>query len=207
MELDPTELTHQQLYKLLAALVIPRPIAWVTTLNESGTVNAAPYSFFNVLSDEPPIMAFGSAARIDGSLKDTSRNIERIGEFVVNIVDEDLLGRMSVSAADFPPEESETDATELEVRGSTAIAPPRIALSPVSFECTHYQTIKLSERSRIVLGIIRVIHVRDGLVDRQTLRLDISKYTPVARLYGENYAKLSSIVQVKPTNYDDIRGQ
>lgn len=191
MDILPDALEAPRLYKLLAALVVPRPIAWVTTLSANGTVNAAPYSFFNILSDKPPVVAFGAAARKDGQPKDTAANVAARGEFVVNLVDDPALASMDGCSADFPPGVSEVQALGLETAPSRCLATPRLACAPVSLECRLRDTLVLSERARIVLGDVVAIHVRDGLFsDPGRLHVDLGAYRPIGRLFGKKYVRV-----------------
>ncbi|HLT25137.1 MAG TPA: flavin reductase family protein [Zeimonas sp.] len=198
MRFDPSALDAARLYKLLAALVVPRPIALVTTRNENGTVNAAPYSFFNILSDKPPVVGFGAAARSNGQPKDTVANLERTKAFVVHLVDAPLLDRMNVCSVDFAPGESEIVAAGLGLLDSERVDVPRIAEAPVHLECRHRQTIVLSERASIVLGDVVCIHVRPGLLDERSLHLDLARYRPVGRLFGTRYVAVDEHVVELP---------
>lgn len=195
LELFPESLEAERLYKLLAALVVPRPIAWVTTLSPSGLVNAAPYSFFNILSDKPPVVAFGAAARRNGQPKDTAANIEARQEFVVNLVDTDTLAAMEGTSADYAPGVSETEALGLATEPCRRVETPRIASAPVSLECRLRQTLHLSERARIVLGDVVAIHVRDALfADPCRLHVDLAAYRPIGRLHGRQYVAVAGHV-------------
>jgi flavin reductase (DIM6/NTAB) family NADH-FMN oxidoreductase RutF len=175
-------------YKLLTSLVVPRPIALVTTMSASGVVNAAPFSFFNVLADEPPIVIVSIEDRASGPMKDTARNIMERKEFVVNLVDESIAVQMHGCSNDMPPEVSELTETGLTPAASIAIAPPRILEAPASLECTLHSEISIEKR-RILVGLVRHLHVRDGLVDPQTLRIDMSRYHPVGRLFANHYCR------------------
>lgn len=179
-------LTQGSRYKLLTALVIPRPIAWITTLNEDGTVNAAPYSFFNVLGNRPPIIAFGPGEKVDGSLKDTPRNIASRGNFVVNLVHERVADAMHRSAAPFPAGISEVEALGLQVDPSVSVETPRISACKVSLECEHHSTIEIGE-NRVVFGLVRYMHVRDGLLDPETFLLKPGAFDGVGRLQGPGW--------------------
>jgi len=121
MHIDPSQQTPANNYKLLTNLIIPRPIAWVSSMNDSGVINLAPFSFFNAVGSEPVYVVMSIGHRDSGAPKDTARNIEAKGEFVVNMVTEDLLGAMNISAADFPPDQSELVAAELQTAPSLVI--------------------------------------------------------------------------------------
>ena len=179
-------------YKLLISLVIPRPIALMTTLGPTGIVNAAPFSFFNIFSESPPLAVLGLQARPNGSMKDTSAHIRDRGAFVINLVDEALGAQMNQCAVDFPPEVSEIDAAKLHLLPSEKIQIPRIAEAPAALECRHFTTLEVSAQRRLAIGEILHIHVRDGLWDPDKMRIDMTRYHPLARLFGNFYASLGA---------------
>jgi flavin reductase (DIM6/NTAB) family NADH-FMN oxidoreductase RutF len=168
--------------------VVPRPIALVTSLSSGGVVNAAPFSFFNVLADEPPIVVVSIEDREGGPMKDTARNIIERREFVVNLVDEGIAVQMHGCSNDMPPEVSELAAVGLTAAPSTRVSAPRILEAPVALECTLHSDVSIGKR-RILIGQVRHLHVRDGLVDPQTLRVDMNLYKPVGRLFGNRYCR------------------
>jgi len=188
---DPNELAERDRYKMLISLVIPRPIALVTTVGPTGVVNAAPFSFFNMFSESPPLAVLGLQARPDKGLKDTSAHIRERGEFVINLVDEALGPQMNQCAVDFPPEVSEIEAAKLNLLPSVKIKTPRIKEAPASLECRHYTTLEVSATRRLAIGEILHIHIRPGIWDHKTMRIDMKHYRPLARLYGNFYASLS----------------
>ena len=190
LSLDPSALSQRDRYKLLISLVILRPIALVTTLGPTGVVNAAPFSFFNMFSETPPLCVLGLQCKNDGGLKDTSAHIRDRGAFVVNLVDEALGPQMNICAIDFPPEISEIEAAKLNLLPSEKIAVPRIAEAPAALECRHYTTLEVSRERRLAIGEVVHIHVRAGIVDPDKLRVDMKAYRPLARLYGNFYASL-----------------
>ena len=187
---DPNALSERDRYKLLISLVIPRPIALVTTLGPTGVVNAAPFSFFNMFSESPPLAVLGLQAKPDKSLKDTSAHIRERGEFVINLVDEALGAQMNTCAIDFPPDVSEIDAAKLNLMPSEKIKTPYIAEAPAALECRHYTTLEVSASRRIAIGEVVHIHVRGGIWDPEKMRVDMTYYRPLARLYGNFYASL-----------------
>jgi flavin reductase (DIM6/NTAB) family NADH-FMN oxidoreductase RutF len=170
MELDLEGKHSGRAYAILVSLVVPRPIAWVTTVNRDGDVNAAPFSFFNVLGASPPIVGICPGDRDDGTPKDTARNIRLTHEFVVNLVDEHLAEPMNRTAASVPYGTNELDAAGLTTRASSAVLPPRIAESPASLECKEWGTLQIGD-NRLIIGWVRRIHVRDELIDPETLRI------------------------------------
>ena len=157
---------QKDVYNLLIGLVAPRPIALVTSLNEDGRVNAAPYSSYNYLATDPPVVGMGVTDRPGGGFvpKDTARNIRRGGEFVVNVVTEDLLRQMNICATDFPPEVSEIEMAGLTTTPSSLVKVPRITEAHAALECVELQTIEIG-RSRIVLGRVVAMYVEDRFVD------------------------------------------
>ncbi|HRQ87803.1 MAG TPA: flavin reductase family protein [Bacteroidia bacterium] len=168
-------------YKLLAGVVTPRPIAWVTTQDEEGRINAAPFSFFNLIGTEPPMLGFAPGDREPGIPKDTARNIRRTREFVVNLVDEACAEAMNLTSSSLPPGASEIELAGLHTEPSRTVAPPRIAEAPVAMECTEWSTIEVGE-NRLVLGLIHRLHVRDGILDPETLLVRPDQYRPIGRM-------------------------
>lgn len=197
------ELDGQQRYKLLSALVVPRPISFVTTINAAGVVNAAPYSFFNVFSEDPPLVVIGIGRRADGTLKDTALNIEANGDFVVNLVDEGIAHAMNIAATDFPPDQSEIDPAGLDLVASSLVAPPRIAQAPAALECRNHTTLLVATDRRLVVGEVLAAHTRDGLVDPTNLRLDFAAYRPVGRLFANLYCRTRDTFELVRMSYAD----
>ena len=187
------DLARKQRYKLIAGTIVPRPIALVTSLNPDGSCNAAPFSAFNYMSEDPPLLALGLQVHPDespqaGQVKDTTANIARSGEFVVNIIDETMMPDMVDCAVPFPPGDSEVEKLGLAMLPSTHVAPPRLAASPFSFECRRHVTLDFGSFRSIVIGEIIGLHARDGLVDPETYNIDLAKFAPVGRLSGTWYA-------------------
>jgi flavin reductase (DIM6/NTAB) family NADH-FMN oxidoreductase RutF len=207
MTFDFETLPQPQRYKLLVGLVVPRPIALVTSIGPGGIVNAAPFSFFNVFSEEPPLVVLGLQSRPDGAIKDTPANIRETGAFVVNLVDEALAEQMNICAVDFPRDESEIDAAGLDLLPGKSVPVPHIASAPVGLECRHYLTLEVSRERRLCIGQVTCLHVRDGIVDPGNLRVDIDNYRPVARLYGNYYARLGEIFQLVRHSYPDWKAE
>jgi flavin reductase (DIM6/NTAB) family NADH-FMN oxidoreductase RutF len=178
-------------YKLLCAAVTPRPIAWVTTLDADGRVNAAPFSFFNVFSDEPPLVILGITQRESGDVKDTVANIEHAEAFTVNFVTRDTLDAMVASAATFPAGVSEPEVLGLATLPAETNGVPRLAASPIALECTLAELRKVGPARWLVTGDVAAMTARAGLFDER-LRIDYASYDPIARLYGASYATLSA---------------
>jgi flavin reductase (DIM6/NTAB) family NADH-FMN oxidoreductase RutF len=189
MRFDLAALSATERYKLLGGLVVPRPIALVTTQSPDGRVNAAPFSFFNVFAEEPPLVVLGLGISPVGGAKDTTVNIRDSGEFVINLVDEAIAEAMNLCAIDFPPEISEIEVAGLDLTPSQKVAPPRIAQAPVNLECRRYVTLEAARERYLVIGEVLVAHVRDGLIDPATLRVDRDAYAPIGRLFGGGYVR------------------
>ena len=191
--IDLDELTASERYKLLTALVIPRPIAWVTTVSSDGITNAAPYSFFNVFGQDPAIIILGLEHKSDGTAKDTENNINLLDEFVVNLVSSNILGNMVDTAAAYAPGESEPDILGLSLTSSKKVKPPRITDSPVAIECERIMSLSLSRERSILLGRAVSIFAKEGLIDSTTLQVDWANDYPIARLFADQYAEISRI--------------
>lgn len=183
--IDLPALTAHQRYKLMAGLIVPRPIALVTTLNAQGVVNAAPFSMFNMLGEEPPVLVISINKLQDGHLKHTAANILANHEFVVHIADEAMAEQMHRCGDDLPASESELDAVGLTTSPSRAVAPPRIAEAPVAFECVLEEQLETASR-HILIGRVLWLHAREGLVDLEHYHVRLQNYFPVAR-FGASY--------------------
>lgn len=186
MELDLEGQHASRAYALLSSLVTPRPIAWVTTLGPDGVVNAAPFSFFNVLGANPPILGFCPGDREDGTPKDTARNIRLNHEFVVNLVDEKTAEAMNRTAATLPYGVSELPPAGLTTASSSVVKPPRLAESPASLECTEWGTLQIGG-NRLVIGLVKRIHVRDELFDPQTQRIRSERFHVIGRMASPHW--------------------
>ncbi len=196
IELDLLTTHADRAYPILAGLVTPRPIAWVTTLNEDGSVNAAPFSFFNVFGVDPPLVIFAPGDRDDGSPKDTARNCRRTGEFVINLVDEALAETMVRTSASLPYGESETTHENLATTPSSVIAPPRITATPAALECKVHSIQQIGE-NRLVLGIVHRVQVREEFFDPNSLRVRGEKFHPIGRMSVPNwYCKTSDLFEI-----------
>jgi flavin reductase (DIM6/NTAB) family NADH-FMN oxidoreductase RutF len=178
-------------YKLLVGLVAPRPIALITSLDEDGQLNAAPFSAYNYLCTDPPIVGVGVTNRSGPGFvpKDTARNIRRTGEFVVNVVTEDIAERMNICATDFPPEMSEVDLAGFTTVASQVVKPPRLAEAHAALECREYTTMEIG-RSRIVLGRVVAIYVEDRFVDPAGPYIKAEELHAIGRMNGlGNYVR------------------
>lgn len=172
-------------YKLLAGVILPRPIAWVVSRDHEGTVNAAPFSFFNILASDPPLIAIGFSSASDREGKDTLANIRARGEFVVNLVPEELAEAMNVTATNAPRGTDETRLAGLEMAPGAIVDVPRIAGSPVALECRTWQEIDPGGSSTIVLGRIVFAHVRaSAFEDLEKLHIDPAQMRLIGRMHG-----------------------
>ncbi|NLS75268.1 flavin reductase family protein [Bradyrhizobium brasilense] len=199
-------LTYEDRYALIVGSVTPRPIALVTTLNSDGSCNAAPFSSFNYMSVDPPLVAigierYGDDSHRAGDLKDTLVNLERSGEFVVNMVDHPLLEQAVGCAIDYPANVSETVAQGLEVASSRRVQTPRLAKSPISLECRLFDVLGYSKSQSIVLGEIVSIHFSEGLLDLEKIRVNLDAYFPMCRLTGPNYAESTVRTRLRTKQY------
>jgi flavin reductase (DIM6/NTAB) family NADH-FMN oxidoreductase RutF len=202
---DFAETPAQTRYKLLIATVVPRPIALVTTLDAAHRVNAAPYSFFNVLSHDPAIVALGIERRADGRPKDTVANIDATGEFVINLVDESMAQGMVVCGADVEPEVDELALAGFDPAPSSHVRPPRIAQAPVALECRLARDLRLGvdNKRAILLGEVLALRIREDLVDAQD-RVDMLRTRIVGRLAGSDYVRLSDIFSIPRVTASDL---
>lgn len=199
---DPRTEPHGLAHTPINALVAPRPIGWVTTLSKSGTVNLAPYSFFNLVSGNPPVVIFSS-----GPKKDSQTNAEDTGEFVYNMATFELREVMNASSATFDADESEPDKLGLEMVASRHVKPPRVKRSPVHFECKYLKTVELigsdgkKNRSSVVIGEVVGIHIDDHLITDGMV--DITRARPIARLGYMDYCVVDEVFAIpRPASPD-----
>jgi flavin reductase (DIM6/NTAB) family NADH-FMN oxidoreductase RutF len=182
MQIDPD--THDRsLYRTMTGAVVPRPIGWISTTSEDGVDNLAPYSYFNVVSVDPPVVMFSPADKGPDELKDSARNVVDTGEFVHNVVTRPLTESMNETSAMLPPEESEFDHTGLERVESEKVTPPRVAEADVAFECELYDVVDVGVGT-MILG--EMVHVDDAVTTDG--KVDVRKIDAVGRLAGNYYA-------------------
>lgn len=174
-------------YRLLCGIVVPRPIAWISSVSVDGVVNLAPFSSYNYVAHSPPMLAVNIGSR-SGGLKDTARNIEASGEFVVNVATEANMELMHQTSAEFAPQESEAQALGIALLPSTHVKPPRIAISPVQMECRLQQVVRLGALNTLYIGEVLAFHLSNQVFDGK--QIDNIKMRPVARLGGPYYAAL-----------------
>ena len=203
MDFDFEALPASDRYRLLCSFVAPRPIALVSTCGADGTPNAAPMSFFNVFSQDPPIVILGIQMRLDDSEKDTVRNIRRAREFVVNLCDMAIAQQMVDCGHAFDDGVDEIDVTGLTHAPSLKVRPPRVAESPASLECRVDRLIEYPRRV-IVLGEVVQMHVRDACLDAEGRYVRPEIYQPIARLHADNY--IVADTQFVLTESPDLNG-
>ncbi len=199
MQIDPASVDAEQSYKLLTGIVVPRPIAWVTTVSEvrgAPVVNLAPFSAFTFVSPKPPMLAI-SIGHKAGIYKDTLRNILASEEYVVHIADRDQIDAVHLSAVEHPAEVSEVEHLGLATLPGDLVAVPRLADAPVAMECRFRSCLEFGEtRSRLVIGEVLRFHIRDGLVDNG--KIDTRSLDPIARVAGPVYATLGDLIVKSP---------
>lgn len=196
MQLDPADLAAEESYKLITGIVVPRPIAWVSTLSSRGVVNLAPFSAFTFVSPKPPMLAISVGRKAD-VYKDTAHNILSTEEFVVHIADSTLMNAVHESSVEFPADVSEIEELGLETLASERIRPPRVARAPIAMECRFRQCIEFGEtRSRLIVGEVVLFHIRDDLL--RAGKIATEALDPIARIAGPNYARLGEIYTLKP---------
>src|SRR2546426_11725747 len=196
MRIDPAYLDAETAYRLITGVVVPRPIAWVTSLSATGVLNLAPFSAFTFVSPKPPMLAI-SVGRKGGIYKDTAQNILNNEEYVVHIADSSLMTAVHESSTEHPPDVSEVEELRLSTLPGERIKVPRLAAAPVAMECRFRQCLEFGEtRSRLIVGEGLVFHIRDGLL--QNGKIETEALDPIARIAGPRYAKLGGIVTLKP---------
>ena len=199
MLIDVASANVVEVYQMLVGAVTPRPIAWVTTLSPTGVVNLAPFSFFNAFGANPPIVVFSPTLRRDGSKKDTLINLESLGEFVVNAATAPLAEKVNLTSAEIPASDSEVSLAKLTTLTSVRVKPPRIAESPVNFECKVRQIIPCGTgpiAANLVIGEVVVMHVADEVLDEKG-RIDPRKLQTVARLGGDFWCRTTDLFEQK----------
>lgn len=197
MELDPAVIGSAASYKLLIGCVVPRPIAWVSTIGADGVPNIAPFSFFMGVCNDPPTIAFSSGRRPAGR-KDTVRNLEHTGDFVVNVVDDAHAEAMNATSGEYAPEVDEFALAGLATAPGARVRAPRLLTAPVSLECRMAQIVSVGRGPHsVVFGEIVYFHVRDDLYDRATGRIDMHRLQPVGRLAGNLYSHIHDIFEMK----------
>ena len=208
MQFDMRELPMVTRYKIINSTITPRPIAWITTLSPDGVVNAAPYSFFNAVGTEPPLVVLGLLKEPRSrTLKHTATNIIANGEFVVNLVCEADAQKMNECSVDAPVEVSEVDYAGIETVPSVIVAPPRIATSPVSFECRKVAALDIGTQQTVVIGEVLMAHIRDEFItDRERVYFDTPAMKLIGRTHGSGwYVRNGDAFQMDRPAFDPTR--
>ena len=202
MKINPK--TFEGFNRVLTGVVVPRPIAFVSTISNSGNVNLSPYSFFNAVSYDPPLIIFSSSKfTSDGKLKDSLSNIEQNGEFVVNIVNENIVEAMNTTAAEYPEDVNEFDVANLTQIDSDLVKPPRLRESPVNMECKLERIITLGTEAHpqgLVIGEIIQLHIDDEIISGH--RINHEKLKPVGRLAGNMYTHTYDVFELMRPSYE-----
>jgi flavin reductase (DIM6/NTAB) family NADH-FMN oxidoreductase RutF len=209
MYFDFAETSGPDIYKLLVSTITPRPIAWVVSQDARGALNAAPFSFFNAFAGDPPVIGFGVGSHGPGRVKDTRRNIKETGQFVVNLVSEELAEAMNVTAIEFDARVDELKQAGLVTLASEKVKPPRIAESPVAMECELLQIVELGAHSGLVLGRVLAMHVRDNAVlDPEKHHIDTPRLKLVGRMHGTGwYARTTDLFLMKRIPLEEWKEQ
>lgn len=195
ISIDPVTLTERENYKFLIGSIIPRPVAFVTTVSEDGILNGAPFSYFNIVSSNPPMISL-SIQRKDGQHKDTARNILQSKEFVVHIVDEENVGKINETAASLPPEQSEVELANLTPIDSVKVTTPGIKEAKIRMECVLEHALELGEQSTdFIIGKVVQFHIKEELYSKG--RIDQTGLAAVSRLAGNDYAKIGEVFTIE----------
>jgi flavin reductase (DIM6/NTAB) family NADH-FMN oxidoreductase RutF len=204
MEINPTILPHQSIYKILTGSILPRPIGWISSIDIDGRPNLAPFSFFNVVCSNPPTVLFCPLVRgTDGKPKDTLNNVRATNEFVVNIVTEELIDAMNATSIEGPPDLNEFEFAGLTLTPSVTVKPPRVKESPIHFECKVKQIIDINDApggGSIVIGTIIHIHVEERVMFG-TDKINLMALRPIGRLMASGYCRVTDIIELeRPKN-------
>lgn len=204
MQFDPNELEHSAVYKLLTGSVIPRPIGWISSIDEKGNNNLAPFSYFNAVGEDPPHVMF-STVRGNNANKDTLNNVLENGQFVVNMVTEELAEQMNTTSQSVPSDVDEFQLANLTPISSVKIKPMRVKESPISFECelVHHYFLENHKNGGacVIIGRIVMMHFADDIL-LENYKINLETYKPIARLAGSNYSKLGELFSIKRTQYE-----
>ena len=189
MEIDVSKLSKSQVYKLMTSVIVPRPIAWISTISKDGIPNVAPFSYFAGVSSDPPLLMVSIGSKEEGIKKDTWKNIEETGDFVVNMVTKELLEKMNLTSAPFDEDIDEFDIAKLTKKPASVVKAPLIAESPVNIECKKFQILEI-ETMGIIFGKVLKVHVRDDILNEKGY-VDTTKLEIIGRLGGANYCIVS----------------
>jgi flavin reductase (DIM6/NTAB) family NADH-FMN oxidoreductase RutF len=206
VQIDPSTAPVLAIYKLLIGCVVPRPIAWVSTVGANGVNNLAPFSFFMAITNDPPTLAFSSGPRsadvaAGRTRKDTVVNVEATGEFVVNVVDDALAEAMNLTSGEYAPDVDEFALADLATAPSVKVKPPRVAAAPIAMECRLAQIIPVGRGPHsLVIGEVVHFHIRDDVYDPATGRIAMDRLKPVGRLAGNMYTHVHDVFEMKRPN-------
>ena len=205
MQIDPETAPAQSVYKLLIGCVVPRPIAWVSTVGPDGVNNLAPFSFFMAICNDPPTLAFSSGPRATAS-KDTARNAQATGEFVINVVDDARAEAMNLTSGEYPADVDEFKLAGLTAAPGVKVKAPRILEAPINMECRVTQILEIGRGPHnLVIGEVVHFHIRDDVYDAKTGRIDIRQLKPVGRLAGHQYTHVHDLFDLIRPN-ENYRG-
>lgn len=208
MQIDFAQLAPRDRYKLIVGSVVPRPIALVSTCDAAGKPNAAPFSFFNAICDDPPLVVIGVNSSAPGHVKDTARNIRASGEFVVNLVDEALAPKMNVCGVDFGPDVDEFAVAGLTPLAGVKVRAPRAAEAPIAFECRRLVTLEVAIERNLVVGEVVYMHARDDLVDRDRCHVHAERAGLVGRMHGLGwYARTVDLFDMPRRRKEEFDGR
>jgi flavin reductase (DIM6/NTAB) family NADH-FMN oxidoreductase RutF len=204
MEINPTSIPYQSVYKIMTGSILPRPIGWISSIDMSGRPNLAPFSFFNAVCSNPPTVLFCPSIRgSDGKTKDTLNNVRATNEFVVNIVTEELLQAMNASSIEAPSDFNEFEFAGLTLAPSVIVKPPRVAESPIHFECRVREIIEIGNEpggGSIVIGAIVHIHADDGVMLGGD-KINLTALKPIGRLMGSGYCRVTDLIEMERPKY------
>lgn len=206
MQIDPQQQSRHENYKLLIGSVLPRPIAFVTSRSGDGVVNAAPFSFFTVVSTQPPMVSISVGRKPGNVQKDTTRNIAETKEFVVHVVDGENVERVNQTAVDFPPDKSEAEEVGFDLVPSVKIQTPRIAQAKVQMECVLDRILPMggtpdAPNTDLIIGQVVMFHVRDDLLEEG--RIDTRLLDPIGRLAGTSYGTIGRTFSLPRLSYEE----
>ena len=207
MIINPAEHDYRDIYKLMVGVIVPRPIAFVSTISSDGTRNLAPFSFFTGISANPPVICFSPMVRAsDGARKDTLRNIEAVREFVVNVVSEEFAEKMNICSAEFPPEVDEFEESGLTPIASDLVKPPRVQESHISMECRLMEIVEVSAKplgGSLIIGEVLRFHVDDALIDGH--KIDPDKLHAIGRMGGPTYTRTTDLFDMVRPKGSQVR--
>lgn len=188
MQYDFRDISPDLIYKLMASTIVPRPIAWITTKSKKGVVNAAPFSFFNMMGSEPPVIAVGLQGKAGGKLKDTTQNVLDLKQFVVNLVPYEMAVLMNETSREYLEDENELEISNIPTMPATLVNAPLIKNVPVSFECISISEVQTGASQYVILGEVKICHIADEfLLDMEAAYVDTEKMNLISRMHGRGW--------------------